>query len=145
MNLIVYIVWLVVIFIDSLSKYLAHAYLVWKTNIIWSYLYLQYVENEWIAFSLPLKWIVLKIVTIILIFWIIYYYRVNEWKKRSLMIDVIYGCILWWAISNAIGRIFFWKVSDFIGIKFFSVFNIADMFISGGVIFYIAYLMVTKD
>jgi signal peptidase II len=100
-------------------------------------LYLKYVENPWIAFSIKIPLFFLKILTIILIFWIFYYYLTSEKKKEKKIIDFSFSLILAWAIWNAIERIFNDKVIDFIWIKYFSIFNLADSFITIWAILYL--------
>jgi signal peptidase II len=56
------------------------------------------------------------------------------------LIDISFGLILAWAIGNGIERVFRWYVIDFIGVEYFSVFNLADSFITIGAILYIYYL-----
>jgi signal peptidase II len=80
-----------------------------------------------------LNWAPLKFITIILISFIFYYYKKYEDTKNSL-INIGYWLLIWGAIWNAIGRIFQNGVIDFIWIKYFSVFNIADIAISAGIL-----------
>ena len=132
------------IILDLYSKYLANIHLKEKINIIWDFLYLQYVENTWIAFSIQIPILILKIITIILIFGIFYYYLKEERKKKNIIIDLSFWLILAWAIWNGIERIFQEKVIDFIWVKYFSVFNLADSFITIWAILYILYLLYYK-
>jgi signal peptidase II len=132
------------IILDLYSKYLANIYLKEKINIIWDFLYLQYVENSWIAFSIQIPILILKIITIILIFWIFYYYLKEERKKKSIIINSSFWLILAWAIWNWIERVFQERVIDFIWVKYFSVFNLADSFITIWAILYIFHLLYYK-
>ncbi len=75
--------------------------------------------------------------TIILIFGIVYYYIKEEQKKEDKYIDMSFVLILSWALWNAYERIFVGEVIDFIGIKYFSVFNFADIYISLWVALYL--------
>ena len=61
------------VLLDLVSKYLASLYLKENINLISDFLYLWYVENKWIAFSINVPF--LKIVTIILI---LLFYRRKE-------------------------------------------------------------------
>jgi len=123
-----YITIIITVIIDLITKLVALNYLQDKIKIIWEYLFLQYYENTGIAFSINIPFI--KVLTIILIIWIFYYYFKEEKSKNSKLIDLSFWLILWWAIWNWIERVFNWKVIDFIGIKYFSIFNMADIFIS---------------
>ena len=112
------------VLLDLVSKYLASLYLKENINLISDFLYLWYVENKWIAFSINVPF--LKIVTIILILWIFYYYFTEEKKKDDKIMDFAFGLILAWAIWNGYERIVNSFVVDFILVKYFSL---ADAFI----------------
>lgn len=137
--MIFYISLIISLLIDLSTKYIAFNYLNEKIEIIWNYFYLQYFENTWIAFSMQLPYI--KITTIILILWIFYYYFKEERKNNNIIIDLSFWLILWWAIWNWIERIINSKVIDFIWIKNFSIFNMADIFISIWAIIYTVYIL----
>lgn len=126
--MIFYITIIFWIFIDLLSKYFAKNFLQNENiNILWDFLFLWYVENKWIAFSINIPF--LKIVTIILIFGIFYYYFKEEKNKNDKIIDLSFWLILAWALWNWYERIVNSFVVDFIWVKYFSVFNLADSFI----------------
>jgi lipoprotein signal peptidase len=159
---------------DILTKYLASIFLQNPINLLWDFLYLQFVKNSWIAFSISLPF--LKIITIVLIIWIFYYYiketKDKRWKTKDIVnqinkrfwnkfrttftkrifdnlfsfhiLDLSFWLILWWAIWNWIERVLFSEVSDFIWIKYFAVFNFADIFITIWVILYLIYLFKSK-
>jgi len=131
--------YLIIIFwviLDLFTKNLASIYLQNKVNILWDFLYLQYFENTGIAFSTQIPW--LKYLTIILIIGIFYFYFKERKKiKNKKLLDLSFWLILAWAIWNWIERIFYWKVVDFIWVKYFSVFNLADSFITIWAILYL--------
>ncbi len=119
------------IILDWISKFLSESFLVnKKISIIYDFFTLQLSKNSWIAFSIPIEWIVLKIITVTIICWILFYYFKFEDRKNNAFIQAWYGLIIGWAIWNAIERIFIWKVTDFINIKYFAIFNFADIFIN---------------
>jgi signal peptidase II len=125
------IIWLI---LDFISKYFAVIYLQKQINIFWNYLFLKQVYNPGIAFWIEVPKSLLKIWTILLIIWIFWYYRVElKWEKNiknKKLINFSFWLIISWAIANAYERIFNEKVIDFIWIKYFSVFNLADSFIT---------------
>ena len=125
------------IFIDLFTKFIAKNNLIIQKNLVGDFLYFRYVENIWIAFSLPITGIVLKLLTIILIWVIFWYYYTEEKKKNLKIIDASFMFVLAWALWNGYERVFNGKVIDFIGVKYFSVFNIADIFITIWVVLYI--------
>lgn len=124
---------------DIISKYLASAYLESKIHIFWDMLFLEFVKNTGIAFSFPITWVLLKIITVVLIFWIILYYIKEEKPKNNTLVDLSFILILSGAVWNALERIFLWEVIDFIWVKYFAVFNIADSYITIWALIYIYY------
>jgi signal peptidase II len=99
-------------------------------SVIWDFLMLKLSYNPWIAFSLPIEWLPLQIITIGLILAIIFQYFQLEYEKRSLLLDISYILILAWWLSHAYERIFIGHVVDFIAVKYFAILNFADIFIS---------------
>ena len=129
--------------LDLFTKNLANIYLQKKINILWDFLSLKYVENTWIAFSTQIPG--LKYLTIILIIAIFYYYFLERKKeKKKKLFDLSFWLILAWAIWNWIERIFDSRVIDFISVKYFSVFNLADSFITIWAIIYMYILFKNK-
>lgn len=137
--MIFYIILFSSIIIDLATKQLAKFFIDEKINIFWDLVFFKYIENTWIAFSINVPF--LKILTIILIIWIFYYYFKEEKNKNSNLINLSFWFILWWAIWNWIERVINWKVIDFIWIKWFAIFNMADIFISIGAIIYLIYIL----
>lgn len=115
------------LFLDYITKIYAQIHFDERYQVFWDILYFEYIRNPWIAFSLPVQWLLLKVVTIILILGISYYYIYCE--KKNLWTNLWYWVLLWWALWNAYERIVYWSVTDFIAVKYFSVFNLADSFI----------------
>ena len=135
---LILIIWVV---LDLSTKNLALNYLQERVDVLGSFLYLEYVENTWIAFSIQIPTFFLKILTISLIIWIFYYYRSEKNKlKNDKLLDLGFWLILAWAIWNAFERIFNEKVIDFIGVKYFAIFNLADSFITIGAMIYLYFL-----
>jgi len=127
----------ILIILDIFSKSQAEKYFSNQLNLIWDFFYLQFVRNPWIAFSIAIHPIILKILTTVIIIWIIIYYLKEERKKHNKLIDLAFVFVISWALGNAYERIFYWNVIDFIWVKYFSVFNFADAYISIWVILYL--------
>lgn len=125
------------ILLDLTSKYCANIYLQDRINILWDFLYFKYILNPWIAFWISVYPILLKIMTIILIIGIFVYYLKEEKNKNDKLIDLSFWLIIAWAIWNWIERVFNSNVIDFIWVKYFSIFNLADSFITIWAIIYI--------
>jgi signal peptidase II len=125
------IIWLI---LDFITKYFSVIYLENKINIIWDYLFLKQVYNPWIAFWIEVPKSLLKIWTIALIIWIFWYYRLElKWEnieKNKKILNFGFWLIISGAIANAYERVFNEKVIDFIWVKYFSIFNLADSFIT---------------
>jgi len=125
------IIWLI---LDFITKYLAVIHLKSQINIIWDYLYFKQVYNSWIAFGIQIPFWLLKIWTISLIIWIYYYYilelKEEKIQKNKKIINFSFWLIISWAIWNAYERFFNEKVIDFVWVKYFSIFNLADIFIT---------------
>lgn len=129
------IIWIV---LDLSTKLLAKLFLQDRIDLFWIF-YLEYFENPGIAFSIKLPLLLLKIITIILIIAIFYYYRseLKNTDKNQKLLHISFWLILAWAIWNGVERVFNSKVIDFLWVEGFSVFNLADSFISVGAILYL--------
>ena len=121
---------LCLILLDAFTKYFATQYLRETLSLIPWLLNFEYVQNTGIAFSIPLTGLPLKILTLILIFGIFWYYFTEEKSKKSTLLDMSYALIFAGAIGNAWERIFRWYVTDFISLEYFAVFNLADSYIT---------------
>jgi signal peptidase II len=138
-----YLIIIIWVTLDLFTKNLALNNLQEQVNIFSDFLFLKYVENTWIAFSLQISG--LKYLTIFLIIWIFYYYFFERKViKNKKLIDLSFWLVLAWAIWNWYERILNEKVIDFIWIKYFSVFNLADIFISVWAIIYLYILFKNK-
>jgi len=115
------------VFLDLATKLYAQNHFQEVIPLWNDFLYLTFVKNPGIAFSLPLTGIALKILTIFFILGILWYYRTQEYIKTSNLIDVSFLLILSWALANGYERIVHSEVIDFIGVQYFSVFNVADI------------------
>jgi len=134
----------VLLLLDFFTKFWAENILGREIHIIPNILSLQYVQNTGIAFSIPLSWIILKIITVILIFTIFWYYWTEEKKKKSQLLDFSYALIITWAIGNGWERVFNGYVVDMISLEYFAVFNLADSYICIGAIGIIYYYYKNK-
>lgn len=148
-NLMKYIHFTILIFLllwwDIGTKYLASTYLEERIPLLWDIIYLELFHNTGIAFSIAITGIFLKILTIVLIFGIIYYYFFSGYEERTLWKDISFALILAGAFGNAYERIFHGYVVDFIGVQYFSIFNIADSYITlWALLYWYLYLKETK-
>lgn len=102
-------------------------------RLIGDFFQMQFVKNYYIAFSLPFKGIFLNILIILIIILLLYYliavFKRKEYGQTILLVLIILG-----AISNLFDRIRLGYVVDYLDLKYFTVFNLADVMIVGGVI-----------
>ncbi|MCP4523519.1 MAG: signal peptidase II, partial [Candidatus Gracilibacteria bacterium] len=87
----------------------------------------------------------LKIVTIVLIIAIFYYYKTEKkLYTHQKIYDISFGCILGGALGNAYERVVYEKVIDFFAVQHFSIFNFADTAISIGALLFLYLLFKEK-
>lgn len=130
---------LILIAFDMLSKYYFERLLSYyeSISILSDFITLKLSYNNGIAFSLPINGISLKIITLLILWWIGVFYVSEEYPKKSRLLDIGYSLVLAWAISHAYERVFVGHVVDFIAVKYFAILNFADIFISVGAFFLI--------
>ncbi|MBN2884428.1 signal peptidase II [Patescibacteria group bacterium] len=103
--------------------------------LIKNWLNFHYVPNPYIAFSLPLSGLLLTIIIsifILLLLFYIIYLILNKKSHKALILPLTF--ILFGAISNLLDRFLYGPVIDYFDLRYFTVFNIADAMISGGVL-----------
>lgn len=94
-----------------------------------------FTANYYIAFSLPLsgEWLN-GLVSLIIICLITYIFYLILKKKSERWTIILLTIILFGAISNILDRFIYGYVIDYLELKYFTVFNLADIMISGGAI-----------
>jgi len=102
-------------------------------EILGDFFKLNFASNYNIAFSLPLSgwWLNILIILIIiaLIYNLLYLLLKQRHNQASLLLIIIFG-----AVSNLFDRLKFGFVIDCFDLKYFTVFNLADVMIVGGVV-----------
>lgn len=139
-NILICMFIIFLILIDQLSKFLIVKFINLNESIILinNFLKILYIRNTGAAFGiLGRSTFILIIITIILIYFIIKEIIKNKDNKLVLF---CYSLILSGAIGNLIDRIFRRYVVDFISFTLFNremaIFNVADIFITIGVVLY---------
>ena len=122
------------VILDRFFKFLAYGgYFNKSISIAGDFLKLGFASNYNIAFSLPFSGIFLNLLVISIIFALLYEFlfltQRQEWGKASLLTFIIFG-----AISNMLDRLKYGFVIDYLDLKYFTVFNIADVMIVVGVL-----------
>jgi len=91
-----------------------------------------FTANNYIAFSLPFSGPILNILIGLIIGFLVFYLYYSIRKEYNLLLIIGFLLILAGAISNFIDRITMSYVTDYIYLKNFTVFNLADVYISSG-------------
>ncbi|MFA5184526.1 MAG: signal peptidase II [Patescibacteria group bacterium] len=102
-------------------------------RLIGNLLSFDFTANHYIAFSLPLSGPLLNaaILGILVLLTIIIIFLALSAQPRRFEISFL-ACILLGAISNFFDRISYGYVIDYLDLQYFTVFNLADIMISGG-------------
>lgn len=139
-------IFIIIFFIicDRFFKFLAvNGFFDQPVGIAEDFFRLSFANNYNIAFSLPLSgwWlnIIIILIIITLIYNLLYLSLKQRYNQAGLLFIVIIG-----AISNLFDRIRFGYVIDYLDLMYFTVFNLADVMIVGGVIG-LGWLMVRTD
>lgn len=94
-----------------------------------------FVKNYYIAFSIPLSgWLLNGIIILITLGLVVYWLYSLIIKKRDYGSSAYLFLIIAGAFSNLADRLRLGYVIDYFDLKYFTVFNLADMMIVGGVI-----------
>lgn len=129
-SILIIIIVIVLIITDQFSKMIM---IKKDITIIPNFFSLTYIENRGIAFSTKWKMTLIILISLLLIFSIIYGI-IKSFKYKK--IPIILAVILSGSLGNMIDRLFRRYVIDFINIKFlnFPIFNLADIMITLGII-----------
>lgn len=104
-----------------------------RLSVIEPVLRFEYAENSGIAFGLPLGGPILLLLSVIILVALVgainYAYRSGQPFRVVALISIMIG-----AASNLIDRIRFGFVIDYINVPFFTIFNLADVMITVGVV-----------
>lgn len=126
----------IILITDQIIKYFVSNYLE-NIVVIKNVLSFTLVKNNGVAFSaLSGNRIFIVILSIILIGFIFYFLQkdyINKGKHNNLVI-ISFSLLLGGTFGNLIDRVFRGYVIDYINISFFSIFNLADICITLGVI-----------
>lgn len=130
----------ILVIVDQIVKFLASTYLNY-IDVIPKFLYLSLEKNYGVAFSM--LWnnrLLILIISLLLILFLIYLLNKDYLSKgkNNKLLNVTYGLLFGGILGNLIDRIVRGYVIDYIGVYIFNykfpVFNLADSFITIGVI-----------
>lgn len=135
---------LIIFFItDRTTKYLALNKLPCRGVYLFKYFQLQLQTNSGIAFGISLP-LTLIITLIVIIIFFLFYYLLKNIKKEKYLNIFLLGLVIIGAISNLIDRLLYKEVIDFIQISIWPNFNLADAYISIGIIAFLI-INIKKD
>lgn len=99
-------------------------------ELITNFLFFNLTKNYFISFSLPLSGPILNIFIVLLIILLAVYliFLIIKEKDRKLEIILLFF-IFFGALSNLIDRLFLGFVVDYLELRYFTVFNLADVMI----------------
>jgi signal peptidase II len=126
-----------VILVDQLSKYFIsnNMHLYETINVIPNFFNLYYIQNDGGAFSI-LEGHMFLFYLVSIIGLVILYFIYKQANTNILKIAVAF--VVGGLFGNLIDRVFYQKVIDFISLNFgsyhFAIFNVADIFITVGII-----------
>jgi len=134
--LAIYIIGLVVLFFDQLSKYWVQKSMLPRDSIplIPGVFHLTYVQNTGAAFGFLRGKTLFFIVVALLVLVFIIFLAPRLSRARPLL-RLVFGLLLGGALGNLLDRIRLGYVIDFLDFRIWPVFNIADMAIVVGVCF----------
>ncbi|WP_284037151.1 signal peptidase II [Neobacillus sp. 114] len=132
-----YVIAILVIVMDQLSKYLIRAYIdLNETFTLWG-VHLTHIENSGMAGGLfQGNARLFGVVAVFFVIGVLYFRRTGEMKGA--LIDCSFGFLVGGAIGNGIDRLLFGQVTDFI-IRSGGILNLADHAIEIGVFLFIIY------
>lgn len=101
-------------------------------SLLGNFLSFTFTANYYIAFSLPFSGPYLNILIALIIIFLFSYLYYSVRKENNNLLTIGFLLILVGAVSNFIDRVTLGYVADYIYLKHFTVFNLADVYISSG-------------
>jgi len=137
-SLIVTLISLLALLADQCTKLLALEYFEKPVSVIGDFLQMELSFNPGIAFGIPINPRVILILSVIIVLFLIKI-AATEFKFDELKTQIGFALILSGALGNILDRLIRGEVVDFINFNFWPSFNLADLFIVGGVILLIVF------
>lgn len=119
--------------LDRLLKILAFNNQAGQINLLGEILKFSYKNNYYIAFSLPLYGRWLNAAVFLIILFLIFYLLKALLSGRRLTAVCLFAVVMG-AASNLFDRLTYGYVIDYLDLKYFTVFNAADIMITIGII-----------
>ena len=132
---------LIIILIDQITKFLIRINFQLNDSLplIKNVFHLTYIQNTGAGFGiLKSQTLILIFISLIVIGVIFYYF--DRIKDKEILLQFLVGFTLGGTIGNLIDRLTYGFVIDFIDFQIWPIFNVADSFVTIGVIGLIVYL-----
>ena len=100
--------------------------------VLGQWLKLKLTLNPGLAFGIGFNFYALVIIYFLIIIFLVWF-LIGAWRKGGLSVVFYLGLIIAGAFSNLLDRLYIGQVIDYIDVRYFSVFNLADMMIVLGV------------
>ncbi|MBI5754793.1 signal peptidase II [Candidatus Peregrinibacteria bacterium] len=124
---------LILLFCDQLLKNRAEFFFAQKPLVLNSFISFEYTKNTGIAFGIPLTGTLLLIINIIAVIIVMgTLWKIVNFSKKITVVST--ALIFAGALGNLIDRVQFGFVRDFISIGPWPTFNLADAYITMGII-----------
>ena len=138
--LVVFLTAIAIIILDQLSKFLVkiNFNLNESVPVMGEIFHLTYIHNFGAGFGILQNQRILLVIISIAVAAFIFYYA-KKVKEEETLLQLLLGFVLGGTIGNLIDRIFLGYVTDFFDFMIWPVFNIADSFVTIGIIGLVIY------
>ena len=132
---------LIIILIDQITKFLIRVNfeLNDSLSLIKNVFHLTYIQNTGAGFGILKSQTSILIFISLVVIGVIFYYF-DRIKEKEVLLQVLVGFVLAGTIGNLIDRLAYGFVIDFLDFQIWPIFNVADSFVTIGVIGLIIYL-----
>ena len=132
---------IIIILVDQIAKFLIRINFQLNETlpIIKNIFHLTHIQNTGAGFGiLKSQTLILIFISLVVIGVIFYYF--DRIKEKEVLLQVLVGFVLAGTIGNLIDRLAYGFVIDFLDFQIWPIFNVADSFVTIGVIGLIIYL-----
>jgi len=129
-----------IILIDQITKFLIINSLQLNQSIpiIKNFFHLTYIHNFGAGFGiLQGQRLILAFISLIVVG--VIFFNLDKIKEKETLLQVLVGFVLAGTIGNLIDRVFYSFVIDFLDFRIWPIFNVADSFVTIGIIGLIIY------
>jgi len=131
---------IVIVLIDQLTKFLIKTNFQLKQSspIIKNFFHLTYIHNFGAGFGiLQGQRLILLFISLVVVG--VIFFNLDKIKEKETLLQVLVGFVLGGAVGNLIDRFTYGFVIDFLDFQIWPIFNVADSFVTIGIIGLIIY------